>query len=136
MICKRYIDWLSLVHPQLVGDLTHKPGMCPDRKSNWWPFGSQAGTQSTEPGLHFYYFFLKLFFCCSITVACIFSPLLPSSIIFFNDTAELKNDAVRFCGQQIYLKKNYEPRNKLLTYWSAQRKDQVENEVKVTDLII
>lgn len=31
--------------------------------------------------------------------------------------------------------KNSEPRSKLLTLWSAQRKDQVENEVQVTDLI-
>ena len=41
-----------------------------------------------------------------------------------------------FVVSRSILKKNYEPRNKLLTYWSAQRKDQVENEVKVTDLII
>ena len=26
-----------------------KPGMSPDWESNWQPFGSQAGTQSTEP---------------------------------------------------------------------------------------
>ena len=32
-----------------TGDLTHNPGMCPDWELNWWPFGSQAGTQSTEP---------------------------------------------------------------------------------------
>ena len=30
----------------LPGDLAH---MCPDWESNWGPFGSQAGTQSTEP---------------------------------------------------------------------------------------
>ena len=30
-------------------DLAHNPGMCPDWKMNWRPFGSQAGTQSTEP---------------------------------------------------------------------------------------
>ena len=30
-------------------DLVHIPGMCPDWESNWWPFGSQAGTQSNEP---------------------------------------------------------------------------------------
>ena len=30
-----------------TGDLAHKPGMCPDWESNWGPFGSQAGTQST-----------------------------------------------------------------------------------------
>ena len=31
------------------GDLACNPGMCPDRESNWPPFGSQAGIQSTEP---------------------------------------------------------------------------------------
>ena len=32
-----------------TGDLTCNPGMCPDWESNRRPFGSQAGTQSTEP---------------------------------------------------------------------------------------
>ena len=32
-----------------AGDLAHNPGMCPDWKTNWRPFGSQAGTQSIEP---------------------------------------------------------------------------------------
>ena len=32
-----------------TGDLAHNGGMCPDQESNWWPFGSQASTQSTEP---------------------------------------------------------------------------------------
>ena len=36
--------WLPLVHP-----LRHKPGMSPDWELNWRLFGSQAGTQSTEP---------------------------------------------------------------------------------------
>ena len=30
-------------------DLARNPGMCPNRELNWWLFGSQAGTQSTEP---------------------------------------------------------------------------------------
>ena len=30
-------------------DLAYNPGMCPDWELNWWPFGSQASTQSTEP---------------------------------------------------------------------------------------
>ena len=30
-------------------DLACNPGMCPDWESNWWPLGSQAGAQSTEP---------------------------------------------------------------------------------------
>ena len=32
-----------------TGDLACNPGMCPDWESNQQPFGSQAGTQSTEP---------------------------------------------------------------------------------------
>ena len=32
-----------------TGDLAHNPGMCPEWESNQWPFGSQAGTQATEP---------------------------------------------------------------------------------------
>ena len=32
-----------------TGDLACNPGMYPDWESNWWPFGSQTGTQSTEP---------------------------------------------------------------------------------------
>ena len=37
------------------------PDMCPDRGSNRWPWGSQAGTQSTEPcqpGLFFFFFLI------------------------------------------------------------------------------
>ena len=30
-------------------DLACNPGVCPDWESTWRPFGSQAGTQSTEP---------------------------------------------------------------------------------------
>ena len=40
--------WLPLKCPP-TGDLARNPGMCPDWQSNQWPFGSQAGTQSTEP---------------------------------------------------------------------------------------
>ena len=36
-------------HVPPTGDLVHKPGMWPDRELNQWPFGSQAGTQSTKP---------------------------------------------------------------------------------------
>ena len=32
-----------------TGDLVHNPGTCSDWELNWRPFGSQAGTQSTEP---------------------------------------------------------------------------------------
>ena len=43
-------------HPYMVasgapptGDLAHNPDMCPDWELNQQLFGSQAGTQSTEP---------------------------------------------------------------------------------------
>ena len=39
--------WVPLTCP-LTGDLACNPGMCPDWESNWWPFGPQACTQSTE----------------------------------------------------------------------------------------
>ena len=45
-----------------TGDLAHNPGMCPDWESNWHPFGSQAGAQSTEPhqlGLFLYVMLLR-----------------------------------------------------------------------------
>ena len=32
-----------------TGDVAHNPGMCPDWELNERPFGSQAGSQSTEP---------------------------------------------------------------------------------------
>ena len=32
-----------------TGDLAHNSGMCPNWESNQQPFGSQAGTQCTEP---------------------------------------------------------------------------------------
>ena len=32
-----------------TGDLACNPGMCSDWELNQWPFGSQAGTPSTEP---------------------------------------------------------------------------------------
>ena len=36
-------------HAPPTRDLAHNPGMCPDWESNRRPFGSQAGSQSTEP---------------------------------------------------------------------------------------
>ena len=36
----------SWAHP--TGNLACNPGMCSDWVWNWWPFGSQPGTQSTE----------------------------------------------------------------------------------------
>ena len=37
----------SLAPP--TGDSAHSPGTCPDWESNWRSFGSQSGTQSTDP---------------------------------------------------------------------------------------
>ena len=42
-------------HAPPTGDLAHNPSSCCDWESNWQPFGSLAGAQSTEPhqpGLH------------------------------------------------------------------------------------
>ena len=36
-------------HATPTGDLARNLGMCTDWESNQWPFGSQAGTQSTKP---------------------------------------------------------------------------------------
>ena len=36
-------------HTPPTGDLAYNLGMCPDWELNQWPFGLQAGTQSTEP---------------------------------------------------------------------------------------
>ena len=38
-----------LSHAPPTGDLAQNPGMCPEWESNQRSFGSQAGTQSTEP---------------------------------------------------------------------------------------
>ena len=46
-MCERYIGWLPHLPP--VGDLVCNPGVFPDWELNQRPFGSQAGTQSTEP---------------------------------------------------------------------------------------
>ena len=40
--------WLPLTCPS-TRDLARNPRMCPDWESKWRPFGSQDGTQSTEP---------------------------------------------------------------------------------------
>ena len=45
IMCERDINPLPLAPPSLA----HNPGMCPNWELNWWPFSSQAGTQSTEP---------------------------------------------------------------------------------------
>ena len=35
-------------HAPPTGGLAFNPGMCPNWELNWWPFGFQAHTQSTE----------------------------------------------------------------------------------------
>ena len=45
---RNIIVCLPLVRP-LTGDLAYNPGTCCDWESEQQPFGSQAGTQSTEP---------------------------------------------------------------------------------------
>ena len=46
---ERNINMCLLFKHPLLGTWSHNPGMCPDWESNWRPFGSQAGAQSTEP---------------------------------------------------------------------------------------
>ena len=63
-----------------TGDLARSPGLCPDWELNWQPFGSQAGTQSTEPhqpGLS----------CCSDWF--FFASLCPISLIWFSASSTL-----------------------------------------------
>ena len=46
-------------HTPPTGNLAWNSGMCPDWESNWLPFDSLAGTQSTgphQPGLHLLFF--------------------------------------------------------------------------------
>ena len=43
------IHQLVASHISPPGDLACNPGMCPDWELNGRPFGSQTGTQSTEP---------------------------------------------------------------------------------------
>ena len=64
---KRYTNWLPLACPP-TGGLARNPGMCPDQKSNWQLFGSQASAQSSkphQPGLDFYlsfsFYFLSVY---------------------------------------------------------------------------
>ena len=40
---------INASHVSPAGDLACNPDMFPDWESNWGPFGSQAGVQSTEP---------------------------------------------------------------------------------------
>ena len=40
---------VAACHASLTGDLTHKPGMCPDWELNQQPLASQSSAQSIEP---------------------------------------------------------------------------------------
>ena len=74
-------------HAPPTGDLAHNPGLCPDWESNRQPFGSQAGTQSTEPQQPGSSSPLFLFAACH-PIHCIFSVrwcfLSTSSVWVFN----------------------------------------------------
>ena len=63
-------------HTTPTGDLVCNPGMCPDWESNRRPFGSQAGTHSTEPHqpgpLSFFCLVIKIF-----KITCIISIVFP-----------------------------------------------------------
>ena len=50
--------WLPLALAP-TGDLACNPGMCPAWELNLWAFGSQAGTQSTEPHQPGVYWFFR-----------------------------------------------------------------------------
>ena len=58
-----------------TGVLACNPGMCPDWESNWWPFGSQASAQSTEPhqpGPCSLFQWLWLYFACQFVLLILF----------------------------------------------------------------
>ena len=48
-ICVQEIHWSVASCMPPTGNLVCNPGMCPDWELNWWPSGSQAGTQFTDP---------------------------------------------------------------------------------------
>ena len=59
-----------------TGDLAHYPGMYHDWESNQWPFGSQAGTQSTElhqPGQDFFFNGYLRYSCVVVMVDYLFN---------------------------------------------------------------
>ena len=60
-------------HAPPTGDLACNPGMCPNWESNQQQFGSQAGTQSTEPYQPGLYKIFLLLFNCSCPY---FSPIV------------------------------------------------------------
>ena len=54
----------------LTRDLAHNPDVCPDWESNQRPFGSQAGTQPTEPGHILGIFYVLSTILNALHVAC------------------------------------------------------------------
>ena len=40
---------MAASHESATSVVVGNPGMCPDWESNWQPFGSEGGAQSTEP---------------------------------------------------------------------------------------
>ena len=63
-----------------TGDLACHPGMCPGWESNQRPFGSQAGTQFTEPHQPGPIFVFQI---SNFTIPLSY-PILPSSSLFFS----------------------------------------------------
>ena len=51
-----------------LGNLALNPGMCPDWELNRWTFGSQAGTQSTEPHQPGPVFIFSNWKCASVNI--------------------------------------------------------------------
>ena len=71
-----YLSVASRMPP--AGDLAHNPGLCLDGESSWWPFCSQASTQSTgphQPGL------TVDFYCKGNFTLCVFIPI---KFVIFN----------------------------------------------------
>ena len=72
-----------------TGDLACNPGTCPGWESNWWPFGLQTDTQSTEPhqpGMH-----LQNFFVTSSQISFFSLNLLLCSHLTSNGLAIISN---------------------------------------------
>ena len=66
-----------------TGDLAHSPGLYPDWESNWWLFGSQATTQTTEPLQPGLYHFFKSNYAVKFTKNPLRLRFIPSLPVFF-----------------------------------------------------
>ena len=84
--------WLLFKHPPTRGvgwggDQAHNPGLCPDWESSRRPFGSQAGTQSSEPHQPGPIILFTIWFHCGIlghrenSAILLFPPSCPLSLL-------------------------------------------------------